>query len=155
MRWARKYLLEERLSDFSKKDEEFNEELKENIYNLLKDLPCVYEEYNEIMENETQTYQERRQAVDALKKEHSFAVALLKYATDLVSMKGRKYRKVDPRPGMEFYLRQRTKLVQRRLKGTRKQDNLKRLVHPGEISNSSLIMQETEEYANNSLQGTA
>ncbi|RCN33799.1 hypothetical protein ANCCAN_20368 [Ancylostoma caninum] len=145
-RWARKYLLEEKLAEFNKKEEESKEKLRTDMRHALEELHIVYEKFNEIVDNEEQTHQQRRSALLQLKKEYSEAFAVMKFAIDLLSTKGRKHRTVNPEGIMEFRRRHQGKLVQRRFRGGKRSKKIEQTVNSEEISNGTLIMRGTDQH---------
>ncbi|KAK6749266.1 hypothetical protein RB195_001707 [Necator americanus] len=116
LHWARKYLLEDRLAEFLKNEERAKENLKENMYELLTELPGVYEEFNAIVDNEEQTRLERRQSLTGLRKGYSEAFVVLKFAVNLISTAGYRRRKTNIPPETDLQRREQGKLVQKRLK---------------------------------------
>ncbi|EYC37465.1 hypothetical protein Y032_0788g2356 [Ancylostoma ceylanicum] len=146
LRWARKYLLEEKLAEFDKKEEKSKKRVRTGMHDLLEEIRGVYEKFNEVVDNEEQTHQERRQALLELKKEYSEAFAVIKFAIGLLSTRRRRHPGEKPRPGVEFYRRHQGNLIQRRLKGGKKLKKIERPENFEEISNGTMIMRGTDHH---------
>ncbi|KAL6740284.1 hypothetical protein Aduo_013654 [Ancylostoma duodenale] len=145
LHWARKYLLEEKLAEFNRKEQKAKEKLRTDMSDTMEELQIVYEKFNEIVENEQQTHQQRRSALIQLKNEYPEAFAMMKFAINLLSTKGKKLRIINPEQGMEFRRRHQGKLVQRRLRGRKKSKKIEQTVNSEEISNGTLIMRGTDQ----------
>ncbi|KAK6023550.1 hypothetical protein OSTOST_10660, partial [Ostertagia ostertagi] len=83
--WAKKYGVEEEVEEFNNKTASYVEELKQNVTNLIAELPTALEAFLNITQNKDQTRMEMKKALREMRTEEFEVFDALKAAFNRIS----------------------------------------------------------------------